>query len=145
MAKVRDLIGNRTEVYSLSVDDTVHRAAVYLRDRQVRATIVCDERACPVGVIAQSDISDKVAAEHLCPSWTRVRDVMSTGLISVTPESNVEECVRLMEKHKIYHLVVVDHSGRSLGMISAQDVLRMVASDEKARADLLQSWAFPEL
>jgi hypothetical protein len=30
-------------------------------------------------------------------------------------------------------------------MISAQDVLRMVASDEKARADLLQSWAFPEM
>ena len=145
MATVRDLLGNRTAVYSLSVDDTVHRAAVYLRDRQVRATIVCDDKACPVGVIAQSDISDKVAAEHLCPSWTRVSEVMSTGLISVTPESSVEECVRLMEKHKIYHLVVVDHSGRSLGMISAQDVLRMVASDEKARADLLQAWAFPEL
>jgi CBS domain-containing protein len=145
MATVKDLLGNRTEVYSLSVDDTVHRAAMYLRDRQVRATIVCDEKTCPVGVIAQSDISDKVAAEHLCPSWTRIREVMSTRLITVTPESSVEECVRLMEKNKIYHLVVVDSSGHSLGMISAQDVLRMVASDEKARADLLQSWAFPEL
>ena len=143
--RVRELIGGRTDVYSIRDDMTVHDAARYLRDRQVRATIVCDDKACPVGVIAQSDISDKVAAEHLCPSWTRVSEVMSTGLISVTPESSVEECVRLMEKHKIYHLVVVDHSGRSLGMISAQDVLRMVASDEKARADLLQAWAFPEL
>ena len=116
---------------------------MYLRDRQVRATAVCDSNGHPLGVIAQSDISDKVAAENRCPSWIKVPEIMSTELISVTPESSVEECVLLMEKNRIFHLLVVDGSGRSLGMISAQDVLRMVASDEKARADLLQSWAFP--
>ena len=144
MTRVKDLLGDRTEIYSLSEDATVHEAAMYLRDRQVRATAVCDSNGQPLGVIAQSDISDKVAAENRCPSWIKVPEIMSTGLISVTPESSVEECVRLMEKNKLFHLLVVDGSGRSLGMISAQDVLRMVASDEKARADLLQSWAFPE-
>jgi len=47
-----------------------------------------------------------------------------------------------MEKHNIYHLLVVD-GGANRGMISAHDVLSMVARDEKARADLLESWAFP--
>jgi predicted transcriptional regulator len=144
MTRVKDLLGDRTEIFSLSMDATVHEAAMYLRDRQVRATAICDPNGHPLGVIAQSDISDKVAAEHRCPSWIKVSEIMSTELISVTPESSVEECVRLMEKNKIFHLLVVDgSSGRSMGMISAQDVLRMVASDEKARADLLQSWAFP--
>ena len=143
MTRVKDLLGDRTEIYSLSEDATVHEAAMYLRDRQVRATAICDSNGHPLGVIAQSDISDKVAAENRCPSWIKVPEIMSTELISVTPESSVEECVRLMEKNKLFHLLVVDASGRSLGMISAQDVLRMVASDEKARADLLQSWAFP--
>ena len=143
MTRVKDLLGDRTEIYSLSEDATVHEAAMYLRDRQVRATAICDSKGHPLGVIAQSDISDKGAAENRCPSWIKVPEIMSTELISVTPESSVEECVRLMEKNKLFHLLVVDASGRSLGMISAQDVLRMVASDEKARADLLQSWAFP--
>jgi predicted transcriptional regulator len=142
MTRVRDLLGDRSEIYSLSDEATVHDAARYLRKHQVRATGVCDVSGRLVGVIAQSDISDKVAAEHKCPSWIKVREVMSTHLVTVNPETNLEECVRLMEKHKIYHLLVVD-GGANLGMISAQDVLRLVARDEKARADLLESWAFP--
>lgn len=143
MTTVKDLLGNRTDFYSLREEGTAHDAARYLRERQIRAVAVCDDAGRPVGVIAQSDISDKVAAEHLCPSWVRVRDVMSTRLITVTQDSSVEECLRLMEKNNIYHLLVVDKSGQSMGMISAQDVMRIVISDEKARADLLQSWAFP--
>ena len=60
----------------------------------------------------------------------------------VTRESGLEECLRLMEKNNIYHLLVLDEAGLSLGMVSVQDVFRMIASDEKARADLLESWAF---
>jgi CBS domain-containing protein len=143
MTRVRDLLGDRKEIYSLSDEATVHEAANYLKDREVRATAVCDSAGRLVGVIAQSDISDKVAAAHKCPSWVKVRDVMSTRLVTVTPDTSVHECLLLMEKNNIYHLLVVD-GGASRGMISAQDVLRMVARDEKARADLLESYAFSE-
>ena len=118
---------------------------MYLRERQVRATVVHGTDGRPVGVVSQSDISDKVTAEHRCPSWVKVGEIMSTELITVSPDGSLEECLRLMEKHGIYHLLVVNPSGFSLGMISAQDVLRIVASDEKARADLLENWAFPPL
>jgi CBS domain-containing protein len=143
MTRVRDLLRNRKDFFSVKAEDTVHAAARFLRDHQVRATVVCDAGRRPVGVMSQSDISDKVAAEHRCPSWVRVQEIMSADLVTVTPESTIEECLGLMEKHGIYHLVVVAESGESLGMVSAQDVLRIVASDEKARADLLQHWAFP--
>jgi CBS domain-containing protein len=143
MARVGDMLQDRTEFFSVSADTTVHEAAIFLRDRQVRATVVCGGKRCPIGVISQSDISDKVAAEDRSPSSVKVKEIMSTDLITVTPESTFEECLHLMEKHGIYHLVVVTPSGESLGMISAQDVLRVVASDEKARADILQNWAFP--
>jgi CBS domain-containing protein len=143
MTRVRDLLQNRREFFSVAAEATVHEAALFLRERGVRATVVCDAGHCPVGVISQSDISDKVAAEHRCPSWVKVREIMSVDLVTVTPDSPIEECLGLMEKHGIYHLVVVGSSGESLGMISAQDVLRVVASNEKARADLLQHWAFP--
>ena len=57
--------------------------------------------------------------------------------------SRLDECVRLMERHGIYHLPVVDENRYVFdGMISVQDLPRVIASDEKARADMLESFLF---
>ena len=66
--KVADLISSRREVYSITEDTTVHDAARYLRDRQVRSVGVCDKQGVLLGVVSQSDVSDKVAAENKCPA-----------------------------------------------------------------------------
>ena len=139
---VRDLIGGRTDVYSIRDDTTVHDAARYLRDRQMRSVGVIDARGALVGVVSQSDISDKVAAENKCPAWMRVSEIMSTGLITVTPDDALNDCLRLMEQNGIYHLLVVDGQSRYRGMLSVTDLLTVIASDEKARADMLEAFLF---
>lgn len=143
---VRDAIGSRTDVYAIPESLTVHQAARYLRDRQVRAVGVVDEHGRIVGVLSQSDISDKIAAENVCPAWTRVAEIMSTSLVSVSPDRPVDECLHLMEHHRIYHLLVLDETAdvrrRYCGMLSISDVLRVVALDEKSRADLLEAFVF---
>lgn len=143
---VLDAIGSRSDVYSISEDLTVHQAARYLRDREVRAVGVLDARGRVVGVLSQSDISDNVAAENKCPAWMRVHEIMSTSLVSVRPSDSVDECLRLMEQHGIYHLLVLDDGpdvrNRYRGMLSVSDVLRLIALDEKSRADLLEAFAF---
>src|ERR1700704_6636760 len=106
--KVCDLIGSRTDVYSVPETCTVHEAALYLREHQVRSVGVLDAHGRLVGVVSQSDISDKVAAENKCPAWMRVTEIMSTGLVTVTPERSLHDCLRLMEQNSIYHLLVVD-------------------------------------
>jgi len=140
--KVEDLIHSRTEVYSVTEEVTVYDTARYLREKQVRAVGVLTPGGKLLGVVSQSDISDKVAAENKCPAWMRVSEVMSSHLITVPPATHLDECVRLMEKHGIYHLAVVDESETYRGMISVQDLLRVIASDEKARADMLESFLF---
>ncbi len=142
--KVADLIKGRKEVYSVSADTTVHDAARYLREHQVRAAGVLDAAGKLVGVVSQSDISDKVAAENKCPAWMRVSEIMTTHLITVAPEMPVEECLRRMEKHGIYHLLVVEETGGFRGMISVTDLLQLIASDQKARADMLEAFIFPQ-
>src|SRR5216117_3616053 len=103
---VQDLIGSRADVYSIPHDTTVHDAARYLRDRRVRSVGVLEEGRL-VGVVSQSDISDKVAAENKCPAWMKVSDIMTRDLICVTPETTIEDCLRMMDKHGIYHLLVL--------------------------------------
>jgi CBS domain-containing protein len=138
---VLDLIRSRAEVYSIREDTTVHEAARYLRDRQVRSVGVLDAGGNLVGVVSQSDISDKVAAENKCPAWMRVNEIMSTDLIVVTPEKPLDDCLRLMEQHGIYHLLVAE-GDRFCGMLSVTDLLSVIASDEKSRADLLEAFLF---
>jgi len=140
--RVEDLIKARTEVFSVREDATVHEAARYLREKQVRSAGVLNAHGRLVGVISQSDISDKTAAENKCPAWMKVSEVMSTQLIAVPPETSLDECVLLMEKHGIFHLLVIDSREEFQGMISVQDLLRVIASDEKARADMLESFLF---
>ncbi len=138
---VQDLIGSRADVYSISHEMTVHDAARFLRDRRVRSVGVLDGDRL-VGVVSQSDISDKVAAENKCPAWMRVSEIMSTDLVTVTPDRSLPECLRLMEQHGIYHLLVVDVAGGFRGMLSVTDLLSVIASDEKARADMLEAFLF---
>ncbi len=97
-----------------------------------------------VGVVSQSDISDKVAAENKCPAWMRVSEIMSTALVTVSPDMSLEECSLLMDKHGIYHLLVLEKAGSFRGMISVTDLLQLIASDEKARADMLEAFIFPQ-
>ncbi|HEX9759525.1 MAG TPA: CBS domain-containing protein [Candidatus Acidoferrales bacterium] len=142
--KVADLIQARKDVFSITDDTTVHDTARYLRDRQVRAVGVLDATGKLVGVVSQSDISDKVAAENKCPAWMRVSEIMSKDLVIVKPQASFEDCMRLMDKHGFYHLLVVDDKESYRGMISVADLLQVFASEQKGRADLLEQMAFPQ-
>jgi len=142
--RVADLISSRKEVFSVLEDATVHDVARYLRDRRVRTVGVLDASGKLVGVISQADISDHVAAENKCPAWMRVSEVMTTDLVTVSPEMPIDECLVLMEQHRIFHLVVAESKNKFLGMISVKDLLRVISSDQKARADLLESFVFPQ-
>ena len=142
--KVLDLVQSRHEIFSIQEDATIYEAARYLRDHQVRSVGVMDAAGRLAGVVSHSDISNKVAAENKCPAWMRVSEIMSRGLVVVRPEMALDECLRLMEKHGVFHLLVVEEQGRYLGMISVADLLQVIASDHKARADMFEAFVFPQ-
>jgi CBS domain-containing protein len=142
--KVGDLIGSRKEVYSVTEETSVHLVAQYLREKQVRSVGVVNASGKLTGVISQSDVSDKVAAENKCPAWMKASDIMTRELVTVTADRTLEECLRLMEQNSIFHLIVLSDKEEFRGMLSISDILRVVASDEKARADLLESFIFPQ-
>lgn len=142
--RVGDLIGSRKEVYTVSEETSVHEVAQYLRAKQVRTVGVLGANGKLTGVISQSDISDKVAAENKCPAWMKAADIMTRELVTVTAEKTLEECLLLMEQNGIFHLIMLSQHEEFQGMLSVRDILRVVASDEKARADLLEAFIFPQ-
>jgi CBS domain-containing protein len=142
--RVADLIGTRREVYSISDETTVHDAARYIRERQVRAVGVCDDEGVLIGVVSHSDISDKVAADNKCPAWMRVSEIMTRQLVTATLETSIEDCLRLMHQHGIFHLLIADAQKGFRGMITVTDLLRLFTSDQKARGDMFEAFIFPQ-
>lgn len=140
--KVSELIASRKEVYTLPESTTVLDAARYLREKRTRAVGILGEQGKLVGVVSQSDISDKVAAENKCPAWMRVSEIMSTGLESVRLDTSLDECLRAMEKRGIFHLLVFDEKGGYHGIVSVSDLLAAIVSDQRARADMLEAFMF---
>jgi len=141
--RVSDLIGSRKEVYFITEETNVMQAAQYLREKQVRSVGVVDSAGKLTGVISQSDISDKVAAENKNPEAMRVNEIMTRKLLTVTPEMSFEDSLRAMEQNGVYHLLVLDGENRYQGMLSVSDLLRVMAADHKERADMLESYMFP--
>jgi CBS domain-containing protein len=141
--KVADLIGSRKEVFSIPETKSVLDAAKYLREKQVRSAGVVDSSGKLIGVVSQSDISDKVAAENKCPAWSNVTEIMTRDLVTVTPEVSFDDCLRLMEQNGVYHLLILGEGHKYMGMLSVSDLLKVMASSEKARADMLESYVFP--
>src|SRR3989441_7405087 len=127
--KVLDLIGSRKEVFSITEETSVHQAAQYLREKQVRSVGVVDAGGKLVGAISHSDVSDKVAAENKGPAWMKASDIMTRELITVTPDLTLEDCLRLMDQNTIFHLIVLDQGNGFRGLLSISDILRVVASD----------------
>jgi predicted transcriptional regulator len=74
----------------------------------------------------------------------RVSEIMTRELVIVSPDMALDECLRRMEKHGIFHLLVVDAAETFHGMISVTDLLELIASDQKARADMLEAFVFPQ-
>ena len=140
---VSDVIRDREQVYCISNEMTVAEAARYLRDRGIRATGVCNLSGKIVGVISQSDISDKVVAENCMPAEVMALSVASQNLIKIPPEAECRAAMQLMRDKSVYHLIVEDAEGNFLGMISMRDCVSMSAEDDKERAEIYKSYAFP--
>src|SRR2546426_1174861 len=115
---VRDIIKDRKEVYCISNQTTVAEAARFLKERGIRATGVCNLSGKIVGVVSQSDISDKVVAENYLPSEVSVQTIASANLIKVTSEAEIDAALQVLQQNGVYHLIVEDADGKFLGMVS---------------------------
>lgn len=105
-------------------DATVSEALAIMRRRYIHSVIVNKSEQNPdYGILTSTDICDKIIAQQRNPKETRVRELMSTPLITVSSTMPLKDCAEVMKKHKIHHLPVVDEKGAVVGMISATDFL----------------------
>jgi CBS domain-containing protein len=118
---IRDLM--TANPCSVDADKSVAYAAKMMRDEDVGlAPIVEGDKL--IGTVTDRDIAVRVVAEGKDPEQTTVREVASTNLVTIDPQQDLEEALRLMAKHQVRRLPVVEEDGRLVGVVAQADVAR---------------------
>jgi CBS domain-containing protein len=120
---------------AIDADKPVAYAAKMMRDEDVGlAPIVEGERL--VATLTDRDIAIRVVAEGRDPEATPVRDVASTDLVTVDPQQDLDEAVRLMAQHQVRRIPVVEEDGRLVGVVAQADVARQ--ADDRQTGEVVE-------
>jgi len=93
---------------------------------------VVDVGKKPVGVVTDRDITCRTVAEGKNPLELTAKDCMSSPVVTVTPETSVDDCCKTMEDNQVRRVPVVDESGACCGMVSQADVAQRGSKDDTA-------------
>ena len=136
MKPVQDLIkGRDSTVFQVSPSTTVFEALKLLAEHGVGAMVVMEQGKL-VGVVSERDYTRKVALLGKNSKETRVAEIMTREVITVTPATRTLACMTLMSQKNIRHLPVLDGS-MVLGMISIRDIMNdIIAGHEQTISEL---------
>lgn len=133
MERIRDIMTDDVECCTLL--DNVYEVAVKMKELNVGAIPIVDEDKL-VGMITDRDIVIRgVAEKH--PGSTKVEDIMSDNLITVTPEATSRDAAKLMAEHQIRRLPVVEN-GKLVGIVSLGDFAIRELTDDQAKQALTE-------
>lgn len=127
-----------TTLWHVRPDDTVFAALELLARHEVGALVVMDG-AQLVGILSERDYTRKVALQGRNSRETRVAEIMTRGVVTVTPGAGTHECMALMRDRKIRHLPVVE-GATVLGMISIRDLMDDIIADHEATIAQLETY-----
>jgi CBS domain-containing protein len=139
MKPVSELLKSREgTLWHVPPDESVFSALELLARYEVGALMVMDAGRL-VGVISERDYTRKIALQGRNSKETRVADIMTRNVITVTPSTRTRACMTLMSEKKIRHLPVVDGT-TVLGMISIRDILDDIIADHEATIAQLENY-----
>jgi len=120
------------EVVFATREMSLPEAAQLMREYHVGDLVVVDEVAgkrVPVGIVTDRDMVIEVIAQSLDLNEFRVGDIMGRRLVSVPEKEGVFETIRLMRAKGIRRIPVVNQEGELAGIVSADDMLDLLAEE----------------
>jgi CBS domain-containing protein len=137
MKTVKRLIKEKgSQVWWTTPSAPVFNALQLMAEKDIGALVVVENEQL-VGIFSERDYARKVILKGKASRNTAVKDIMTADVITVRPQQTIEECLSILERHRIRYLPVVDR-GKLVGMISIGDVLHALITEQAASLHQLE-------
>ena len=140
MATVKNLIDSKEvdKNYTVECTDTVLQALKVMNEANIGAVLVLDEGKI-VGIYTERDYVRRGEFEGRIAKDTKVQDLMTEQMITVTTATSVNECMALMKEYGIRHLPVVEDD-KLVGVVSMRDVVVVLIADHESTIKGLENY-----
>ncbi len=126
------------DLYSVTADTSVYDAAIYMTERNIGAVTIAEGERI-VGLFSERDLMKRVIAKDLDPKQVTVRDVMTTELVTGSPDDSCEEGLSKMRQANSRHLPILEGT-RFLGLISIRDLLQVEVDEQAEELRMLNTY-----
>lgn len=142
MTTARDLLDRKKSggVITVAPGATVKDAACLMNDHRIGALVVADESTIR-GIFTERDVLWRVVAQGRDAATTLVREVMTTEVIVIRPERDLDEIETILKQHRIRHLPVAGDHGL-LGLLSIGDVNAFRADADHQKVEYLTEYIY---
>ncbi|MEQ6289518.1 CBS domain-containing protein [Vogesella sp. GCM10023246] len=139
MQTVRQLLQHkRSGLITVGPDATVFQALQIMAEHDIGAVLVMD-MGDVLGIFSERDYARRIVLQGRTSAGTRVRDIMTSKVMYVTPEQSVAECMALMTDKRFRHLPVLE-ADKVLGLLSIGDLVRATIDEQQFVIDQLVNY-----
>ena len=124
--------------WTLSSNNTVRQALQLMADKNIGAIVIKDQDKL-IGIFSERDYARKVVLKGKNSTDTKLAEVMSKEVITIPSDMQIDACMELMTDKRVRHLPVVDN-GKSIGIISIGDVVKLMINEQKYLIDELKKY-----
>jgi CBS domain-containing protein len=132
MTTVRKILDEKPDakVYTVGSNENVLDALKVMQEGNTGAVLVTENDRI-IGIFTERDYAREGEIKGRCAKDTPVSDVMTRELVSIIPETTVQQCMELMAKYRIRHLPVVEND-RIVAVVSLRRVIEAVISEKSS-------------
>ena len=139
MRQVRHLLEDKgSDVVTAAPQDTVLSALQCMAEHEIGALVVLDGSEL-VGLLSERDYARKVILKSRRSVDTPIREIMSTPVLTISPDASVEECMQLCTRRRVRHLPVVENNAL-VGLVSIGDLVKALIDDQSQEIEHLQRY-----
>jgi CBS domain-containing protein len=141
MINVKDILEKKGRAFwSVTPENTVFEALELMAEHNIGSVLVM-ENSKLVGIFSERDYARKIILQGYNSRSAHVGNFMTCQILTVTPDSNINECMAIMTEKKIRHLPVLEND-TVVGLISIGDVVNAVIQSQDYTIKHLESYIY---